>query len=1131
MIDSPLETPHVLKNGRPTIAVLVGSMTSHYHEGIMRGAAYIARQKNYNVIGFCGGVINSSDHLTLARDKVFKLINMNLIAGVISPFSSHMRFVTGEESEAFVAQYNSVPVVNIGSHISGYTNVVADYEVAFTELFDHLYHTHGYRNIMLVRGPEHHASSVSRAKVYKKLLEQYQLPYDDDLVLKCDLKRRTAKAAVEHYFDHVNKPVDAVIAISDNQALGVIDACKERGLRVPEDIGVIGSMDSLEGAFSSPSLSSIKEPLFELGQAAAIEVINQIEGKPATVEIKIPTSLITRDSCGCNALETRKRLHQESSACSTAVVNGHDPIFKETQDFFEKTIEQHKGGIIRDDVNVILRLFQESIYKGEFSSLLTELRNKLEHSLRSEDVVLWLSLIAQLELSALRYLKAAGNSITLVDFIAELTTIKNEAEQITFKFQSFETEYYLNYFRAIVNNLNASFDLTTIKKYTVDILQLSELYIHIFHDPNAEKLTAKNIVSVRNNQFIEIENKDFCAQELIPQGVEPYQGLYTLMVFPLSFGNKPLGFMTTNLSGRKGTAFENLRAIISSALKNEMLIQDLKRAEERFSDIAHSTSNWLWETDAQHRFTYCSHSSNDVIGYAPDFLMGKDIHELNVESGDSYIQMMHNHEALVEIECWYQHQNGRIICLLISAKPIIHKGVFSGYRGIFEDVTEQRLQEEKIKSLAYSDILTGLPNRTLLHEKLQETIRISSKYDQQFALMFIDLDHFKNINDSMGHAAGDQLLVELTERLNNSIRRSDTLARLGGDEFVIILADIDNEAEVIDVAHRIFKNLQPAIVVQNKSIYSTLSLGISIYPNDGLEAETLLKKGDSAMYQAKSQGRNGYVFYDTELEKKNTLRNTYEEVLREALTTDGFVLHYQPQVDIETNQIVGLETLVRIDNAQMGIVAPNLFIPLAEELGLIGQVDEWVFEHTCAQYAKWREQGYVLPRLSINLSAMQLRNDAVLIRYTDILQKYQVEPRHIQLEITENALIGNEKVALGILQGFKDYGISIALDDFGTGFSSLSCINLYPIDTIKIDRSFVKDAVYNKRNEAIIKGTVLIGQNLQLKIIAEGVESHEQYTFIKQMGCDEIQGFYFHRPGPIEVIEPLLTKQSVYQES
>jgi diguanylate cyclase (GGDEF)-like protein/PAS domain S-box-containing protein len=656
----------------------------------------------------------------------------------------------------------------------------------------------------------------------------------------------------------------------------------------------------------------------------------------------------------------------------------------------------------------------------------------------------------------------------------------------------------------------------------VDVLKISELYISLFDDNNENFMTAQNMVAVRKSQLITIENKAFPSKNILPNGVEAYKNRYTLMVFPLSFRKKHLGFMTINLSDRKGDAFENLRAIISSALKNEILIQDLQLAEKRFSDIAHSTSNWLWETNMSHEFTYCSASSLDIIGYSPEVLLDKKINAFNIDKDDSCINRMFNHEDLTEYESWYKHRNGKVICLLISAKAIFMNGSFDGYRGIFEDITEQKLQQDKINNLAYSDILTGLPNRTLFQEQLAETISYSSLNNKKFALMFIDLDHFKHVNDSMGHATGDQLLVKIAERLSFSIRSHDMLARLGGDEFVVILPEIDNDAEVIEVAERIFSHIQEPVMLNDKTIYIGLSLGISLYPNDGVEPELLLKKGDNAMYQAKSQGRNNYVFYDKLLDQKYALRNLNEEILREALITKGFILNYQPQVSAETGTIIGFEALVRIKNSANGIVLPDNFISLAEELGFIDQIDTWVFEKACAQHKAWQNMGLANTRLSINLSALQLQNISVLDTYISIIKYYKINPTEIQIEITENALIRNEQVVLEILRGFKRHGVRIALDDFGTGYSSLNCINLYPIDTIKIDQSFVKDVADNPKNKALIEGIILIASNLNLNIIAEGVETKAQYEYMKNLGCHEIQGYFFYKPCSTEHAQVLL---------
>ena len=1119
---------HVLKNGRATIAVLVGSMSSAYQEGIMRGAAHVAEKNDYNVIGYCGGAVNSTDPLSLVRDRVFGLVDMDLIAGVIGPFSSHLRFLDDHSSQKLINRFSTVPTVNIGSYVQGHSNVITDYAIGFEQLFEHFYVKHQYRHILIMRGPKHHASSNSRTEIYKEMLIKHQLPFDQDAVLYADLNRLAAKISFEKFLDQVGKPVEVVIAVNDNQALGVIDACKERGISVPEEIAVIGSMDTLEGAFASPALTSIQEPLFELGSVAAQALIDQIEGKSQRVDIYVPTSLVIRQSCGCLP-EAHFRSNKEQCDLTKALgdIKNNDLIFKGILDYFESKVVPYKGGIIRDDVASVIHLYQQAVHEKDFDGFLKILQCYLQESVKTEEIILWLELTDRIQFSALQYLEQDKDAHGLVGFIGQLISLKNKIEKVAINFQRFEAEYYLNYFRTIVNNLNSSFDLTRIKEYAVDILNLSELHISLFNELNSEPLYATNIVSVRNNQFMQIENKEFLAKKLLPDGLIHYQDRFTLMVFPLSFRKKALGFMTLNLSNRKGTAFENLRAIISAALKNEILIQDLKKEQIRFSEIAHSSSNWLWETDKNNEFTYCSNSTSEIIGYPPALLMNKKINEFNVGKEGCFINRMHSHEVIIDFECWYRHHNGNVICLLISAKPIFINQVFTGYRGLFEDVTEKKLQAEKIKNLANLDILTGLPNRKLFQHKLTEVIEHCRVENKKCAIICIDVDYFKHVNDTLGHEGGDLLLVQLTQRLQEALSKDHILARLGGDEFVIIVPDIQSEENVVEAVVSIFKHIKAPILINDKPIYSTLSLGVSLYPNDGDDVQTLLQSGDNAMYQAKSQGRNGYVFYDKFLEQKNILRNKYEDILREAILKQQFILYYQPQVSVNTGNIVGFEALVRIQNKEQEIIAPNNFIPLAEELGLIGQVDELIFEEGCRQYGYWRKNGHQNIRLSINLSALQLRNEKLLNTYIQIMKAHHVDPKDIQIEITENALIENEQLALTILQGFKDYGLSIALDDFGTGYSSLNCINLYPIDTIKIDRTFVKDAVNNPKNKAVIQGMVLIASSLNLKIIAEGVETVEQYEFIKQLGCHEIQGYYFYKPCPAAQVDLLLQQRVV----
>jgi len=861
-----LDKPPILKNERPTIALLAGAMSSSYQELIMRGVAHVVAEKNYNLVVFWGGAVHSKDLMSFSREEVFDLVDMDLIDGVISPFSSHTRFLDKKESTAFINQFASVPIVNIGSHLSGHTNILPDFETGFAQLFNHLYHSHGYRRILFMRGPKNHASSELREEVYRNLLQEYGLPFEQNMLIYSNLNKPSAKQNMMDYLDQPHSSFDAIISMNDNQAIGILEACQELDIKIPEAFAVVGSMNTIEGAFASSPLTSIKEPLFELGQAAALELIRQMEGKPPVSEIYIPSSLVIRQSCGCQSTSAFHNFRPLNEDCHhLSKKQCQQSIFHTMSLNVKQIIADYQGGIIADEALSLLASYEDSIKTRSADVFLTTLKHKLDSLIKQEQVMVWLLLAAELQLSTLRFLALNRDDDFMMTLLAKLMILKSETEHLTTEFQRFKKHNYLNSLRIILTTINSSFDFSMIKEGTVDVLKLSELYISTFHDVKSSEATAMNILAIRNHQSIHVPSyeKRFFAKKLLPDGIEHYQDRYTLMVFPLSFSKKPIGFMVLNLSDRSGYAFENLRAIISSALKNELVIQELQKAEKRFSDIAHSTSNWLWETDVEHHFTYCSDSSNDIIGYLPDTLIGQKIDQLCIRDGqDAFIKKMNEYENLSELEYWYQHQNGQAICLSISAKAIFNDNIFCGYRGVFEDITEAKLHEDKIKSLAYSDILTGLPNRTLFQEKLAETISFSAINKQQFALMFFDLDYFKEINDSMGHAAGDLLLIKLAKRLSKLIRSQDLLARIGGDEFIIILPDISVKSEITDIVKRIFNDLEEPFLIHHKAVKITLSLGISLYPTDGISPDSLLQKGDNAMYKAKSQGRNRYVFYE-----------------------------------------------------------------------------------------------------------------------------------------------------------------------------------------------------------------------------------------------------------------------------
>ncbi|GAB4256393.1 EAL domain-containing protein [Thermincola ferriacetica] len=442
----------------------------------------------------------------------------------------------------------------------------------------------------------------------------------------------------------------------------------------------------------------------------------------------------------------------------------------------------------------------------------------------------------------------------------------------------------------------------------------------------------------------------------------------------------------------------------------------------------------------------------------------------------------------------------------------------------FYDITERKMAEEAIKHQAYHDPLTGLPNRILFKDRLTQTLAQAKRSKQMLALMFLDLDRFKNINDTLGHATGDQFLQGISKRLTGCIRSGDTVARLGGDEFTLLLPQINHVEDAIKVAQKIIDTFKKPWILGGHEFYITTSIGIALYPNDGEDAETLMKHADTAMYRAKERGNN-YQLYSPSMNEKAINRLEMEGALRKALEREEFTVYYQPQINTDTGEIIGMEALVRWRHPERGIIPPADFIALAEETGLILPLGEWVLRTACRQNKKWQMAGYPPLRVTVNLSASQFQQQDLADRVSRILKETGLDPQWLELEITESIAMKDVAFTIKTLRQLRDMGIKIAIDDFGTGYSSLSYLKQIPSHTLKIDKSFVRDIAKNTEDGSIASAIIAMAQNLKLKVIAEGVETEEQLAFLKKQKCDEIQGFLFGKPVPPQEFEKLLKKK------
>jgi diguanylate cyclase (GGDEF)-like protein len=451
------------------------------------------------------------------------------------------------------------------------------------------------------------------------------------------------------------------------------------------------------------------------------------------------------------------------------------------------------------------------------------------------------------------------------------------------------------------------------------------------------------------------------------------------------------------------------------------------------------------------------------------------------------------------------------------------RGEFSHHIAVVSDISERKAAEEHMVYIAQHDFLTDLPNRMMLHDRLTQAIAHAGREQRKVAVMFLDLDRFKAINDTLGHLVGDKLLKIVASRITSVARVSDTVSRLGGDEFAIMLPYIENMDDIATIAVKLLTSVAGPCVIDGNDIEVTTSIGISVFPEDGDDSESLIAHADAAMYQAKGNGRNNYQFFTHEMNRRTLERMAIKNKLSHALERNELFLLYQPQVDLQSGRIIGAEALVRWDHSLYGNVLPAQFIPIAEENGLIPPIGEWVLREACRQNQKWRKLGLMKITMAVNLSAVQFRQKNLGEIIKDVLHESGLAPSGLELEITEGIVMQDAEAAILLLEDMKAMGLKLSVDDFGTGYSSLSYLKRFPIDKFKIDQSFVHDLATDTDDAVIVSTIISMAHSLKLKVIAEGVETAEQLAFLKQQGCDEIQGYYFSKPVSAEEFTKLLS--------
>jgi diguanylate cyclase (GGDEF)-like protein/PAS domain S-box-containing protein len=588
-------------------------------------------------------------------------------------------------------------------------------------------------------------------------------------------------------------------------------------------------------------------------------------------------------------------------------------------------------------------------------------------------------------------------------------------------------------------------------------------------------------------------------------------------------GRKIIGtFALSSFEHRAPSQFHRKLLEIGASIIGIVLERNKQAEFLRLSaKVFESSGECIVITDARQRILSVNSTFTKITGYSSEEVQGQQPGMLNSSLHDPefFQNMSHTlqENGYWQGEIWDQRKNGNIYPLWLGLTAIRdNNNQISNYIGIFSDISERKEAEARIRYLAQHDVLTGLPNRTMFTADLVSAIASAKKLQQHLALLFIDLDHFKNINDSLGHHYGDLLLKATAERLKSRLKASDSICRQGGDEFILILQDIITPDEVAHIAERLISVLSTPIQLNEHEVTVSASIGIALYPEDGDNEETLVKNADAAMYHAKQSGRDQYRFFVKSLNDSVHERLTIENGLRKALERNEFELYYQPQINLVSGKMTGVEALIRWHHPEFGMVPPSRFIPVAEDSGMIIPIGDWVLKEACRQAAAWHQNGLEEIMMAVNLSAVQFRRGDMVKSIYAALETSGLDPAYLELELTESILIQDTEKVLATVQQLKALGVKLAIDDFGTGYSSLSYLKRFNVDKLKIDQSFIRNMVNDPSDAAIVHAIIQMASSLKLRTIAEGVEDQSMLAPLRLHHCDEAQGYYFARPMPAD---------------
>jgi len=1058
---------------RIRIAAITSSYVFPYHRTLFTGMAEAAEELDIDLIGITAGSYKVQDPEIKMRNALYEILDPDMFDGFILPLSSMAQYCGADVLLEKLKHLTKKPFVTIGAPAPDQPWVIPDYEEGMRLMAHHLVEDHGCTKFVFLRGLAGHFTSDLREQGLRKGLAEKGV---DDSQMLLFHKMIDAKYGIEVVDELAKagslKEVQAIVCINDTMAFGAMKRLKELGFNVPEDIIVVGNSGSSDSMLSSPTLTTVDEHVQLTGYTAVRTVVHQIRFGLSHDKSVVPIEMKFRQSCGCvplddgNVLEPNRLAH----AAQRIMDNQHDELVltnpKEIQNFVE---------VLGDWIKTNKAPYFFQAYRNGLVNLKSIMHQEKDGQLSS----------------------------------------------------------YLQLFRRFGFTMISRGNFSELFRLLSETLNMRHCYVALYEKSDQPFQKARLIQLFSNGVVIPLDSTGilFDTKEIVPRSFMP-RDRTSLVVQPLFFREEHLGFIVMDFTEHDGLIYEALVAQIAGVIKNELQTKLIVAAEQRFHDMAFSSSDWLWEIDEHGIITFSSGAIQKLFSMESDDFIGRDFFDFiypgdKARSQDFKNTMMSDRQAISNTEIVSGIPDREQIFLSISGVPVItEQGFFHGYRGVCRDITLNKEAEEKIRFMAFYDPLTGLPNRRLFMDRLETALKNARRSDIMFAVMFVDLDNFKHVNDTLGHEQGDILLKMVATNFSSYIRDEDTLARLGGDEFVLLLPRLKSIDIISIIGERITGMFINQVELEGQKQRVTASIGIALYPQDDETSEGLLKKADSAMYAAKGSGKNRYIFYAPSMDVSSYSRKDMTMKLRDALRNNEFSIHFQPQYSILDKRIVGLEALLRWHDAENGNISPLEFIPVAEENGFILELEEWLLHNASKKLHEWRMNYGVDLRLAVNISTKRLKDAALVSSLCSLLKKIDFAPGTLEFEITERVIMDNEARAAGALKLFRQEGVRIALDDFGTGYSSLNHLKNFPIDTIKIDRSFIHELGVDKSNLVIVESMIRLGKGLDIDVIAEGVESKEQFDLLVKAGCRITQGNLYCKAVDENEIERMLAEMT-----